>query len=141
MDSFHHWLMKAHLGFRKKVMATAQKYDLTLGQPKILEYLDEVGSSEQKSIARFCEIEEATVGSILKRMEQSGLITRQRDKDNRRSILVTLTDKGRQSAQRVQLLFDEVESCVLDGIDDSQQAILRDMLRKVYHNLQKTEEE
>lgn len=140
MDSFHHWLMKAHLGFRKKVMATAQKYDLTLGQPKILEYLDEVGSCEQKSIARFCEIEEATVGSILRRMEQGGFITRKRDQDNRRSVIVTLTDKGRQSAHKVQLLFDEVESCALQGISDAERAILRDTLRKVYNNLRKTEQ-
>lgn len=139
MDSFHHWLMKSHLGFRKKVMNTAQNFGLTAGQPKVLEYLDEVGSAEQKSIAKFCEIEPATVGSILSRMEKSGLIVRTREQDNRRSIIVTLTDKGKLSAKQAQLLFDEVESQALKGLSQQQCEDLRDLLRKVYENLQTRE--
>lgn len=46
------------------------------GQPKVLECLMEQGESNQKAIADYCEIEQATVGSILTRMERDGLIVR-----------------------------------------------------------------
>lgn len=88
--------------FGKSIFASAQKMGLTSGQPKILEFLDEVGSAEQKTIAQFCEIEPATVGGILQRMEESGLVTRTREKGNRRSIVVNLTDNGKQIAEEIQ---------------------------------------
>lgn len=56
MDSFHHWLIKLHMTFGKSIFASAQKMGLTSGQPKILEFLDEVGSAEQKTIARFAKL-------------------------------------------------------------------------------------
>ena len=64
------------------------------GQPKILEYLAEYGEHEQKDIATYREIEPATVGSILLRMETAGLIARRNRPDNRRSLYVSLTPKG-----------------------------------------------
>lgn len=139
MDSFHHWLMKSHLGFRKKVIASAQDFGLTAGQPKILEFLDEVGSAEQKTIADFCEIEPATVGSILSRMQSSGLIERKRQPHNMRSVVVTLTDKGKECAKQSQLMFDKLEETALEGLDKQQICLLREMLKVVYNNLQNSD--
>lgn len=141
MDSFHHWLMKLHLTFGKNVFASAQKMGLTSGQPKILEFLDEVGSAEQKTIAQFCEIEPATVGGILHRMEESGLVTRTREKNNRRSIVVKLTDKGKQIAEEIQHQFDKWEEIALEGFDEEQRKMFRDWLKKCYNNLQNNEKE
>lgn len=139
MDSFHHWLMKLHLTFGKSVFAGAQKMGLTLGQPKILEFLDEVGSAEQKTIAQFCEIEPATVGGILQRMEESGLVTRTREKNNRRSVVVKLTAKGKEIAEEIQRQFDKWEEVALEGFSDDERKLFRDWLKKCYCNLQNNE--
>ena len=65
--SFHHKLMKTYFAMHRRVMSAAKELGLTSGQPKILEYLSEQEGVEQKTIARSCEIESATVGSILDR--------------------------------------------------------------------------
>ena len=79
MESLHYLLMKSHSLFSKRVLGEAAKNGLTPGQPKVLEFLLEAGEADQKTIAAHCEIEPATVGSILLRMEENGLILRRQN--------------------------------------------------------------
>lgn len=94
MHTLHHVWMKTYLQMKRLVSAQAMPLGLSPGQPKILEYLAEYGEHEQKDIATYREIEPATVGSILLRMETAGLIARRNRPDNRRSLYVSLTPKG-----------------------------------------------
>ena len=85
MNSLHHLWMKTYLQLNRMVLDRAAALGLTPGQPKILEFLAAQGEHEQKAIADYCEIEPATVGSILTRMEAAGLVTRRNRPGNRRS--------------------------------------------------------
>lgn len=109
MTSFHQLIMKTHLSFAKRVLAETQKLGLSAGQPKILEFLLEVDSVEQKTIAIHCEIEPAMVGTILLGMESKGLIVRKRENDNRRSLFVSLTPQGREYALKVKGILTETK--------------------------------
>ena len=82
MHSLHHVLMKTYLQMKRLVSAQAMPLGLSPGQPKILEFLAEYGEHEQKDIAEYCDIEPATVGNILLRMEASGLINRRNRPNN-----------------------------------------------------------
>lgn len=141
MEMFHHQLMKAYAMMHKTVMNEAQTLGLTAGQPKILEYLLTQEGAEQYRIAKHCEIEPATVGSILNRMETSGLVERRRLGTNRRSLYVYLTDKGRKAAQQVEEIFAAAEKTALKGIGEEEREIMRESLLKVYENLSQTEEQ
>ena len=68
METLHYLLMKAHVNLNRWILNEAAELGLSPGQPKVLEYLMEWGESNQKTIADYCEIEQATVGSILTRM-------------------------------------------------------------------------
>ena len=98
MESLRYLLMKAHTTLNRKIVAGVGKLGLTSGQPKVLDYLSRFGERDQKTIAAYCEIEPATVGSILIRMEAAGLITRRQRPGNRRSLYVSLTERGREAA-------------------------------------------
>lgn len=135
MRSFHHLLMKAHTSLHKKVMADAAAYALTAGQPKILEFLAQAGSADQKTIAEHCEIEPATVGSILTRMEGVGLVERRRLQENRRSVLVSLTLSGEQAARDTQKIFEKNEEAALSGFTEAERETLCSLLERVYLNL------
>lgn len=76
MESLHYLLMKTHAMFYRQIQAEIGKIGLTSGQPKILEFLQKYKEADQKTIASYCEIEQATVGSILLRMEKAGLVVR-----------------------------------------------------------------
>lgn len=130
MDSLHYLWMKTYLQMKRLVNAQAGALGLSPGQPKILEFLAEYGEHEQKAIAEYCEIEPATAGSILLRMESAGLVTRRNHPDNRRSLYVSLTPEGKQMAQKVLQIFAAAEDQVTAGLTGEERELLRQLLRK-----------
>ena len=110
METLHYSLMKAHATLNRRVLARAAGLGLTPGQPKILDYLIDHEGHDQKTIAAYCEIEPATVGSILLGMEETGLIVRRQHPGNRRSLFVYLTEKGREAAEAMAEVFAELEA-------------------------------
>ena len=131
MESLHYLLMKAHTRMHRQIRARAAELKLTSGQPKILEYLLQFGESNQKAIADYCEIEQATVGSILMRMEATGLITRTQHQGNRRSLYVTLTTEGRAAAEEMEQIFIHEEEKVCANLTMEEQMQLRQLLEKL----------
>lgn len=117
------------------VLAETQKLGLSAGQPKILEFLLEVDSVEQKMIAIHCEIEPATVGTILLGMESKGLIVRKRENDNRRSLFVSLTPEGREYALKVKEIFDRNEKEIFSNFSDDEVETLKNLLNRVFDNI------
>ena len=136
MESLHYLLMKTHSLFSKRVMDEASHAGLTSGQPKVLEYLTLFGEADQKTIAAYCEIEPATVGSILLRMEENGLILRRQKAGNRRSLYVSLTDKGRNAATRVEEIFHRVEADSARELSPDEVQLLQELLNKLCTGLQ-----
>lgn len=140
MVTFHHILMKSHIKINKAVMSKAAEAGLTAGQPKILEYLKEVGKADQKTIALHCEIEPATVGSILFRMERIGLVFRERGEEDRRAVNVRLTADGVKAAEKVESIFAMVERQALRGLSDQEKQTAVTILQKIYNNLKSSED-
>lgn len=109
-ESFHYMLMVTQAVFHKKLLTELQGTGLTLGQPKVLDYLREHDGSNQKAIAAACHIEPASLTSVLGGMEQKGLIERKSLNGNRRSLHVFLTQKGKEMVQYVEKEFSELEA-------------------------------
>ena len=132
MESLHYLLMKTHINLNRWILNEAAALGLSPGQPKVLEYLMEYGESNQKAIADYCEIEQATVGSILTRMERDGLIARTQREGNRRSLYVSLTPRGREMGEKVAELFRRADACASAGLSGEEQLAIKELLKKVY---------
>ena len=131
MESLHYLLMKAHTRMHRRIRAQAAELGLTSGQPKILEYLLQYGESNQKTIADYCEIEQATVGSLLMRMEAAGLVTRTQHQGNRRSLYVMLTAAGQAAAERMGRAFARADGEACAALTGEEQVQLRRLLEKL----------
>ena len=134
MEGLHYLLMKANANLNRRIMGEAATLGLSPGQPKVLECLMELGESNQKTIAAFCEIEQATVGSILLRMERDGLVRRAQRDGNRRSLYVSLTDRGAELARTLCGIFLSAEAQMTAGLTDEEQATLIRLLEKCVQN-------
>lgn len=136
MQSLHYLLMKSQAIFSKKVHTEITKLGLTSGQPKILEFLLQYYETDQKTIATYCEIEPATVGSILLRMENQGLVIRRKKEGNRRSLYVSLTKKGKDMALQLRTIFIQIEKEATSLLSDEEIKSLQQMLTKLCFALQ-----
>lgn len=139
MESLHYLLMKSHTLLNRRIIAGASAAGLSSGQPKILEYLYLFGENNQKMIAEYCEIEQATAGSILLRMEQAGLIERSFKEGNRRSLYVSLTEEGRIAAEKMQRVFEEKEKETCMQMKEEEILQLRILLDKFCSSAQRRE--
>ena len=136
MESLHYLLMKTHTILNRQILNCAGKVGLTAGQPKVLEFLSQHGESDQKTIASYCEIEPATVGSILLRMERSGLVVRQQHEGNRRSLFVSLTEQGEQAAAAVAEIFRETETAAASGLSAEELEQLKGLLDRLWRSME-----
>lgn len=136
MQSLHYLLMKSQAIFSKKVHNEITQIGLTSGQPKVLEFLLQYQETDQKTIATYCEIEPATVGSILLRMENQGLIIRRQKEGNRRSLYVSLTERGKEMALQLCDIFTQIEQEATSLLSDEEIRSLQQMLTKLCFALQ-----
>lgn len=138
MHSLHHLWMKTYLQMKRLITAQAMPLGLSPGQPKILEFLAEYGEHEQKDIASYCEIEPATVGNILTRMEAAGLIVRRNRPNNRRSLYVSLTERGEEMARMVVEIFASAEAQITSSLTEEERETLFQLLTKCLQSEKET---
>lgn len=129
--SFHYLLSASHGLFQKKVISELGDCGLTVGQPKILDFLGFHDGSVQKDIALGCQIEPATLTGLLSRMEEKGLIFRRSENSNRKSIHVYLTPEGKEKQRRVREAFEELERRLFEDMPQEEQEKLKDSLYKI----------
>ena len=133
--SFHYLLMANQALLHKRLLNGLSDTCLTLGQPKVLDYLKEHNGVSQKEIAAGCHIEAASLTSILSRMEEKGMIERKMLNGNRRSLYVFLTDFGKELCDTVEQEFRNIEEIVFAGITEEERQKFMDTFVKIYGNL------
>ena len=119
-DSLHYLIMANQMLVQRGLLERLKETGLTIGQPKVLDYLKEHDGSNQKEIARACFLEAGSLTSILNRMEEKGLVERRMLNGNRRSFHVFLTENGKKNQELVEEMFAEIEKDALDGISSEE---------------------
>lgn len=141
MKSIHYLLMSDHFLVQKSLVTSIKDSELTPGQPKILDYLQNHNGCVQKEIAKGCHIEPASITVILKGMESKGYIERKMLNGDRRSLYVFLTEKGKKYIEYLNEKFDKVENTALKNFSEDEKQQLNDLLMRVYENMIANEKE
>lgn len=134
-ESLHYLLMTNHLLFQKLLLMLIKDTGLTVGQPKVLDYLRYHDGAVQKDIANACHIEPATITTVLLGMEKNQLIIRKNKDGNRRSLYVYLTDKGRTMSEQVEKCFDIIEEKAYKNFTDDEKETFISLLTRVKDNI------
>ena len=134
-DSFHYLSMINHMTIQKKLMEQLADTGLTLGQPKVLDYLKDHDGASQKEIAAGCLIEAGSLTSILNRMEEKNLIERKMLNGNRRTFHIFMTESGKKNQKLVEEAFKKIEKTALNGISEEEQKLFMEIFCRIYRNL------
>lgn len=133
--TFHYLSMAVQSMFKKQILDAVKERRLTMGQPKVLDYLQDHDGASQKEIAAACHIEPGSLTAVLNRMEQRQMIERRMLNGNRRSLHVFLTPSGREDQKAVESAFSALEEEIFQGISEQERDIFLDVFRKIYENL------
>ena len=139
---YHNLMMENQSIFTKLVFEQLVGKNLSIGQPKILEYLYTHDGAIQKDIAEACKIEPATITNLLSRMEKNGLVIRKNKNGDKRYICVYLTEIGKKDGKHVINALKLLEDIALKDFSKEEKEEFISYLKKVNKNLvQKKEEE
>lgn len=101
-----------------------RRYRMTPPQLFLLLALYEHDDVPAGELAERIHLDKSTLTGILIRLEHNGLIARNSDENDGRSVRVTLTEKGRKLRRPLTALYEDINRRVLDSIGASEASLL-----------------
>ena len=120
---------------RKAFDRRASALGVTRAQWKVLFRLTRSPGLRQVELADILDIEPITLTRILDRLEEAGLVERQRDPEDRRAWRLQVTDKAKPLVERLKLLGSELVGEAFADIDRSELDQVRGVLARVRENV------
>jgi DNA-binding MarR family transcriptional regulator len=119
----------------KRTQSRLEKFGITAGQPRLLNYLFQHDGCIQHELAIQCDLKPATVSTILQGLEKAEMVFRLNDSADRRIQRVFLTEKGVQSQNKIDKVFNTLEKESFEDFTDQEKEFFLVMLDRLYFNL------
>jgi DNA-binding MarR family transcriptional regulator len=113
---------------------TLAGFELNYGEWRVLTNLRWVGAPYRRTpgqLAKSAELSSGAMTNRLDRLEEAGLVRRLPDPDDRRSVIVELTEKGNDVWLRAVGAQGEKERLVASALDDREKKQLNALLRRL----------
>ena len=127
--------MSAHERLRVQLIRCGQKLGSGQGrrqtQGRILKILYHHGPMTQKTLQDKLDIQPGSMSEIAAKLEHKGLLCRQKDPEDKRKILLTLTDAGRADVEAYQKSRKAQHTKVFDALTQEEQQQLSLLLEKL----------
>ncbi|MCE8536306.1 MarR family transcriptional regulator [Ruegeria pomeroyi] len=99
----------------------AAGYDLTPVQFAALDAIGATPGLDQASVAAKIAYDKATIGGVIDRLEQKGLVERSVSKTDRRAREVRLTNDGAKAYDAILPIVKELQAEILSGLEPEEQ--------------------
>ncbi|MFP4646953.1 MAG: MarR family winged helix-turn-helix transcriptional regulator [Candidatus Acetothermia bacterium] len=130
-------LYRISQGINKLVREKAQETNLSSAQIQAMIFLSEAYGPHRNvsSIARRLQIAQPTATRVVNSLVQKGLVARQRSTEDRRKVILQVTDEGREISEDLKTVGREVQE-VVGFLSDQQQSDLSESLLEIAGELQ-----
>lgn len=108
--------------------------DLTYTQYIVMMVLWEKEQVSSRELPCCLHLDYGTLTPVLKRLEKSGYITRQRSDEDERTLIITLTEKGDALKDKASGIPHTIAGCV--GLEPEEFATLYTLLYKALENME-----
>lgn len=113
------------------------EYGLTYTQATVIGYLKRKEGQDtcQRDIEASLGLAHPTVSSILRRMEEKGMIQTENREEDHRYKHITLTPASEQLVHELRRRINGIEQRLYTGLSDEELASLNRMMQKMLHNI------
>ena len=105
-------------------------HEITSVQFSALETLAQNPELDQATLAAKIAYDRATIGGVVKRLEQKELIKRQQSETDRRAFKLVLTPLGQHVLDKVRPIVQVVQHDILNGLSTSEREIFINLMQK-----------
>ncbi len=120
---------------RRRFDSHARGLGVSRAQWQVLFILSRTEGINQAGLAEALDVETITVGRMVDRLADAGLVERRADPADRRAWRLHLTDRAHPILAELRIVADQVMGETLAGIDPAEQAQLAELLGRLRVNL------
>ena len=124
-------LARLGFGFKAKTLAAFEQHGFEIYDYSVLAILAEGVRETQATIADALTIDPSRLVALLDSLEERGLIVRQRDPQDRRRHVVSITDAGREELQQLRAMHRQLEDEFFGPLDEDDRKALHELLVKL----------
>jgi DNA-binding MarR family transcriptional regulator len=113
---------------------TLAEYGLSLAAYKVLSSLRWAGAPYRRSAGELAQLSDLSSGAMTSRLDQleeAGLVSRLRDPEDRRGVLVEPTEKGKKLWEKAMGVQARKEQLIAAALNEREQAELNMLLRRI----------
>ena len=131
------WQLLAQVSqiFRSVSDNFTDQVDIPRGQAGLLCVVAKQDGLTQTEIADQLSVQGATVTNMLQRLEEAGLVRRQRDPEDNRLVRVYMTEAGRSKESSINEQFGSMQELIFKGISEKERLTLRRWLQQIVMNI------
>nr|WP_292966247.1 MULTISPECIES: MarR family transcriptional regulator [unclassified Allomuricauda] len=119
----------------KQYRPLLEDLNLTYPQYLVMMVLWEEGEQSVSEIGDKLNLDSGTLTPLLKRLEQKGIIVRNRKIEDERVVTISLTDKGKQLEKKAQCIPDQMIETLNISASDLEQ--LKELINKINSQIKK----
>ena len=119
------------LGIEEKALTSSEFRDISVNDMHILEA---VGTEEPRSMSSVAKSLSVTVGTLtiaMNNLVKKGYVNRARSEEDRRVVLISLSEKGEKAYYHHQKFHDDMIQAIMTDLDETQMDSLTQALNKL----------
>lgn len=116
------------------------EYDLSISQAKVLFALAEHGEQAQSALQKRLYIQASSMNGLVDSLYKKGFIHKRQSEEDRRTKLIQLSDKGRETEKKLWDVIQGIEDELASGFNKEEKQVIISWLRKMHQNVQSCEE-
>ncbi|HJC11611.1 MAG TPA: MarR family transcriptional regulator [Candidatus Blautia merdigallinarum] len=117
-------LFQEILDIESKALITSEFKDISVNDMHIIEAIGEKEPKNMSSVAKIVSVTVGTLTIAINSLVKKGYVHRERSEEDRRVVLISLTEKGRKANAHHMKFHDGMIQAVLKDLDEEQQEIL-----------------
>ena len=130
-DQVGHLLRRAHQRHTAIFQLTIGDVQLTPLQFAALIKLADVGKTSQNLLGRLTAMDAATMQGVIKRLSARGLIERRKDEVDRRRLLLSLSQTGRELVGKLRERGSDITNLTLEPLSESERETFLKLLNRL----------
>ncbi len=112
----------------EQAMRTEEYKDVTTNDMHVIEAIGTGAPKNMTTVARILSVTTGTLTISANSLVKKGYVQRVRSEEDKRVVLVSLTEKGKRAYAHHKKFHDEMIQEVLEGLSDEEQEVLRKSL-------------
>jgi len=122
--------------FNRHIDTMLRPYGLPMAHLTPLMQLYHHPTMLQRDLFKACGIGQPAMVHALAKLEDAGFITREQSEHDRRSAIISMTDRGREMVQAAWPILIDANVHAMAGFTAEESQVLADLLRRLIANLQ-----